>query len=293
MLFKDFSGTPEADGGYIIAYASTFDRDVDLHGDVIAKGAFTDSLADWEQSGKPIPLIFNHQFDDPKFNIGKVVEAVEDDHGLLIKAEFDPDNEKAQYVRKLVQEGRMWKMSFGSIVQEARQVELEDGTRCREITKSKILEVSIVQIPANEHAGIIAVKSGENADGNVIDADTASIPEAASECVPVSKAYTEMLIKAINGFAQSLTLRLTDAQGNVVSEIPLTAEFVASELESISDQQPDGAEVSSEETPEIQEGDSSADEAGETGALAVNEELLAQIQQVLNEGESSNAEEKA
>lgn len=421
MLFKDFSGKPEEDGGYIVAYASTFDRDADLHGDVIAKGAFSDSLAEWEQSGKPIPLVFNHKFDDPEYNIGCVIEAKEDDHGLLIKAAFDPDNPKAQYVRKLVQEGRMWKMSFGSIIQDARQAELEDGTICREITKSKILEVSIVQIPANEHASILVVKSGEDtktgklhvitgapcsgkstyvrehrqsgdvvidydviaqalgsenphrapdnirraafaarrgaiesvltsgaeawvihttpnerdmarylkagadvitldtdldtclqrakddnrpegtsdailewfgetADGGINDADAAA-PEPASDCAPVSKAYSEVLIKALAGFSQALTLRLTDAQGNVVSEIPLTAEFVASELESLSDQPADEPEVNSEDTPETQEGDSSAD-AGETGAPVVDEEFLAQFYQTLHQGEQENVSEE-
>lgn len=298
MLFKDFDG--KEDGGYIIAYASTFDREPDLHGDIIAKGAFAESLADWRNSGKPIPLIFNHSFDDPSNNIGRVVEAVEDDHGLLIKAEFDPDSEKAQYVRKLVQEGRMYKMSFGSIVQEAHQVELEGGIRCREISKSKILEVSIVQIPANEHAEIITVKNGEDAEvpSEVIFSKDVSLSVSTDEDPEPKHVQTwhcEALMKALDGFSQSLTLRLTDAQGNVVSEIPLTAEFVASELAPTSSDQPaDEPEVNSEEeTPETQEGDSSADTAGETGAPAVDKELLAQIYQTLNQGETNVSESEA
>jgi HK97 family phage prohead protease len=291
MLFKDFDGNySEDDGGYIVAYASTFDRTPDLHGDIIARGAFTDSLSEWNASGKPIPLIFNHQFDDPSCNIGRVVEAKEDEHGLLVKAEFDAENEKAQYVRKLVQEGRMWKMSFGSIVQDARQAKLDDGSRCREITKSKILEVSIVQIPANEHAEILEVKSG------VIAGDG---PDCVLDTEPVSKAFTdlalslgdlnEVLIKALEGMKQTLTLRLTDAEGNVVKEVPLTAEFVTSELESTSDQPDKEPEVNSEETtPTTQEGDLSSTEAsdeGETGAPEADEAFLAQMYQTIGQGE--------
>lgn len=162
MLFKDFDPTLEtADGGSIVAYASTFDREPDSYGDVVAKGAFLDSIAEWEASGKPIPLLFGHRTDDPEMNIGAVTHAEEDEKGLRIEATFDPDSEKAQYCRKLVKEGRLFKLSFAYNVKDSAIVELEDGTQVNELRKLDIFEVSLVPIPANQHAQVVEVKSDE------------------------------------------------------------------------------------------------------------------------------------
>lgn len=146
--------------GIVEGYASTFDREPDSYGDVIAPGAFTDSLARWRESGKPIPLLYGHSTEDPEYNIGKVVEAYEDERGLFVRAEFDADNPKAQYVRKLVMEGRLYQFSFAYQVLDAGTVELESGIEAYELRKLDLFEVSLVQIPANQHAEVTEVKEG-------------------------------------------------------------------------------------------------------------------------------------
>ena len=150
------------DGGIVKGYASTFDREPDAYGDVIAPGAFAKSLERWKQlnaEGKYIPLLWGHDTNDPTSNIGRVVEAVEDERGLLVTAEFDADNEKAQYVRKLVQEGRVYQFSFAFDVREWGQIELEDGRKANELRDIELFEVSLVQIPANQHATVEEVKA--------------------------------------------------------------------------------------------------------------------------------------
>lgn len=152
------------DGGIVKGYASTFDRDPDAYGDVVAKGAFSKSLERWAQlneEGKYIPLLWGHDTDDPKSNIGRVVDAIEDERGLLVTAEFDADNEKAQYVRKLVQEGRVYQFSFAFEVRDWGTVELDDGRKANELRDLELFEVSLVQIPANQHATVEEVKSDE------------------------------------------------------------------------------------------------------------------------------------
>ena len=65
--FKD-AATPAdvADGGGTVrGYAATFDREPDCYGDVIAPGAFADSLERWGKVGKPIPLLYGHNTQDP------------------------------------------------------------------------------------------------------------------------------------------------------------------------------------------------------------------------------------
>ena len=76
----------EADGleeGQFIAYASVFGGPPDSYGDIVDPGAFAASLKSWEEKGDPIPLLWGHDFVDPFSNIGHVVKAEEDDHGLL------------------------------------------------------------------------------------------------------------------------------------------------------------------------------------------------------------------
>ena len=146
--------------GIVEGYASPFDREPDSYGDVVAPGAFADTLARWAESGKPIPLLYGHSTEDPEYNIGKVVEAHEDERGLFVRAEFDADNPKAQYVRRLVQQGRLYQFSFAYQVLDAGTVELEDGGEAYELRKLDLFEVSLVQVPANQHAEVTEIKSG-------------------------------------------------------------------------------------------------------------------------------------
>ena len=145
--------------GIVEGYAATFDRIPDSYGDVIKQGAFADSLAEWSEKGMPIPLLYGHNTEDPALNIGKVIEAHEDERGLFVRAEFDADNEKAQYVRKLVQEGRLYQFSFAYEILDASNVELEDGRSAYELRRLNLFEVSLVQIPANQRAVVTGVKS--------------------------------------------------------------------------------------------------------------------------------------
>ncbi|MBR2835912.1 MAG: HK97 family phage prohead protease [Coriobacteriales bacterium] len=153
------------DGGIVKGYASTFDREPDAYGDIIAPGAFADSLKRWAESGKPIPLLYGHNTADPEYNIGKLTLAKEDERGLYVEAEFDPDNPKAQYTRKLAQEGRLYQFSFAYDVLDAAEVEI-DGRKAFELRKIDLFEVSLVQIPANQHAEVTDVKSQKSGRRN-------------------------------------------------------------------------------------------------------------------------------
>ena len=150
----------EKDGGAVVGDASTFDREPDSYGDVVAKGAFAESLEKWAELGKPIPLLFGHRVDDPFMNIGAVVNAEEDERGLKFEAVFDADNETAQYSRKLVKEGRIHQFSFAFDVLEAGPATLEDGRKVNELRKLDLFEISLVPIPANPNATVEDVKAG-------------------------------------------------------------------------------------------------------------------------------------
>lgn len=190
-----------ADGGEVIAYASTFDRIPDSYGDVVARGAFAKTLADWQASGNPIPLLFGHRTDDPRMNIGAVVEATEDERGLRVRARFDEDNDIAQYTRKLVKEGRLTKLSFAYDTLDAAPVVLADGTRANELRELKLYEVSLVPIPANQLTEVIEAKDGEHADIVEALAEDVSVSDAEDVAEPLT---AEALQKSIDNMPDEI-----------------------------------------------------------------------------------------
>lgn len=157
----EFAAQMTADG-VVEGYAATFDREPDSYGDVIAKGAFARTLDEWRAKGGEglsIPLLYGHNTDDPMHNIGMVTEAYEDEKGLFVHAEFDADNPTAQYARKLAAEGRLYQFSFAYAIKGAGMTTLDDGVDAYELRDLDLYEVSLVQIPANQHAVITSIKS--------------------------------------------------------------------------------------------------------------------------------------
>lgn len=148
----------KADNGSISGYASTWTREPDSYGDIVAKGAFAESIAAIEASGKKLPLLWNHDSGDLKAYIGTVTDLAEDDHGLLFTATFD-DTPEAQRARELASDGRLAKFSFAYEVLDQGTVELDDGREANELRKLNIHEVSLVMYPANPDTSVVDVKS--------------------------------------------------------------------------------------------------------------------------------------
>ena len=146
-------------GGSIAGYASTWTREPDSYGDVVAKGAFLDSIAAINEAGKKLPLLWNHDAMDLKSFIGTITDLKEDEHGLFFEASFD-DTEEAQRARELAADGRLAKFSFAYDVLDQGEVELEDGRKANELRKLNIHEVSLVMYPANPDTSVVSVKSG-------------------------------------------------------------------------------------------------------------------------------------
>lgn len=146
--------------GTISGYASTWIREPDSYGDVVAKGAFAESIEKIKAEEKILPLLFNHKGDDLCAFIGGVYELREDDHGLYFEATFDATPE-AQRARELSMDGRLAKFSFAYDVLDQGEVELEDGRKANELRKLNIHEVSLVLYPANPDTSVVSVKSEE------------------------------------------------------------------------------------------------------------------------------------
>lgn len=134
-----------AGGGWELSgYASTFGGEPDSYGDVVAKGAFLDSIA-----ARPTKFLFEHF--EP---IGKQLEIREDDHGLFGRWSI-VDTRAGTDAYKLAKAGVLDSLSIGyvTVAEEFR----EDGIRI--LKKVDLFEVSAVAIPANRSAVVTDVKS--------------------------------------------------------------------------------------------------------------------------------------
>lgn len=177
MLFKNFEIKSEKDTGTISGYFSTYDRIPDSYGDVVAPGAFTETIKAREESGHPFPLCWNH---DLNMIIGSVDKIEDDEKGPLMTASFF-NTPLAQEKRAIVQSGVVYQFSFAYEVKENGLVTLEDGTKANELRKLDLFEVSIVPIPANPRAEVTEVKSEEpeiKSGRRNSKADTDAIKEA-------------------------------------------------------------------------------------------------------------------
>lgn len=137
------------DDGTFVGLASVFDN-LDAHGDIVRRGAFTKSL----DAGQTIPLLWEHKSDDPRNYVGDVVAAAETAEGLQIHGKFDLDTEFGRSAYRNVKGRRVSGLSIGYAVRNATKTAAGN-----ELTDLELVEVSVVARGANDRALIGAVKS--------------------------------------------------------------------------------------------------------------------------------------
>ena len=117
----------EKDTGSISGYFSTYDRIPDSYGDVIAKGAFGETIRKRKESGHPFPLCWNHDLDKI---IGSIdpADIKETEKGPLMTASFF-DTPLAQEKRELVKSGVVYQFSFAYDVLDAVSVRIVNEVR--------------------------------------------------------------------------------------------------------------------------------------------------------------------
>ncbi|MET4618692.1 HK97 family phage prohead protease [Arthrobacter sp. 2762] len=145
--------------GEFIVYPSTFIKEPDSYGDIVAKGAFLDDIEAWKASGDVLPGLYGHRMDDPDYFVAGATEMSEDDHGWRIRGKFDLESPKGPQVYRLVKGRRLTKLSFAYDTLDEGSVTLEDGRKANELRKLKVYEFSFVPIGANSDTSVVAVKA--------------------------------------------------------------------------------------------------------------------------------------
>ena len=140
-----------ADDGSFVLYALAFGN-VDRGGDVIAPGAVV-NLDEFVRDGW---IALNHRASDPP--IGYPTAAMQDAKGMRVEGRFHSTPE-ARVVRTFVGErlkaGKSVKASIGYMIEEAR-TEVRDGEPVRVLLKIRVYETSIVNLPMNPQADVVA-----------------------------------------------------------------------------------------------------------------------------------------
>jgi len=134
-------GLPGEFEGYGAVFGNT-DRD----GDVVAKGAFADSL----KSRLPA-LLWQHNAKEP---IGRFDVVREDERGLFVKGRLAQSGRGAE-AYELLKMGALNGLSIGFVTKEAMR---NSAAGTRTIKRADLMEVSLVTFPANELARIESVK---------------------------------------------------------------------------------------------------------------------------------------
>lgn len=159
FALADFKAAADPSGGFT-ALVSVFGN-VDLGGDRMMPGAFTKSLDRWRASGDPIPVIWNHDWDNPLAHIGKIDpnQAEETVDGLLVKGTLDTDTPFAQQVHRLLTERRVKELSFGYQVIDSKAA--KGGVN--ELLEVDLFEVGPTLKGMNPETELLAVKAMEDA----------------------------------------------------------------------------------------------------------------------------------
>lgn len=154
----EFKALPDEDGekGRFEALVSVFGN-VDLQGDRVAPGAFTNTLDEWKATGAPIPIIWSHDWGNPNAHIGSASpdQVTETDNGLKVGGSIDLDNPFAAQVYRLLKERRVKEFSFGYTVRQEKKA--EDGAN--DLLELGLIEVGPTLKGANPSTELLAVKS--------------------------------------------------------------------------------------------------------------------------------------
>jgi HK97 family phage prohead protease len=135
------------EAGTFEGYASVFGG-LDSYNDTVMKGAYEETLKERE---RPVRMRWNH-FGEV---VGKWLEIREDEKGLYVKGQLTPNHSKANDIRALLKHGAIDGLSIGYFIVDDEP----NGYGGRNLKQIELIEISIVEEPADLGASITGIKS--------------------------------------------------------------------------------------------------------------------------------------
>lgn len=153
----------DAKTGEFAGYGAVFGNE-DGGGDVIAKGAFRQTLRDWKREKKLPPMLVQHggwgMGDMDALPIGIWSKMEEDDTGLQVEGRLiNLDTERGKTIYGAMKEGALDGMSIGYRPKKFT-LGTKPGEPYRTLEQIDLIEVSVVTFPMNGKARVASVKSG-------------------------------------------------------------------------------------------------------------------------------------
>ncbi len=140
------------DDGTVEGYGSVFGVR-DAYDDVIAAGAFVDSLKEHKTAGTMPAMLWQHDAAEP---IGVWTDMVEDKNGLLVTGKLALETTRGKEAHALLKMGALNGLSIGFRSVPGTSKYNDEGVRI--LTAIELWEVSLVTFPANGMARITNVK---------------------------------------------------------------------------------------------------------------------------------------
>lgn len=147
-----FKASKVGDDGSFSGYASVFGN-VDGGRDIVAPGAFAESIKRIKDGGDPLPILWQHRSGEP---IGGSDVLEEDDHGLKTDGFILKELARGAEAHVLMKRRIVRGLSIGYYVEDSSYNEKEKVTTLK---KLDLVEYSIVTFPMNTLAQIGDVKS--------------------------------------------------------------------------------------------------------------------------------------
>ena len=141
--------------GTFEGYGSVFGN-VDSYKEIVAKGAFNDSLASLKAQGRMPALLWHHRSSEP---IGIYTEMREDETGLFVRGKLALKTARGAEAYELMKMKALDGLSIGFMT---REDSYDKVTGIRTLNKVDLWECSVVTFPANGAARVSGVKNIES-----------------------------------------------------------------------------------------------------------------------------------
>lgn len=201
----DYEVKAAQESGLFSGYGSVFGN-VDSYNEVVAPGAFLESLAETKAKGRTLPVLWQHRSGEP-IGAWDISTLKEDARGLVGEGQLWLD--AAPYAKIALAGMRSKAITGLSIGYYVRESNRDEKTGIRTLTKLDLVEISVVTSPANDDARIDAIKA-QVAHGNL-----PSLPDFEKLLREAGFSKTQSAVIANRGLAHLLR---SESEGETQSE---------------------------------------------------------------------------
>jgi HK97 family phage prohead protease len=184
LEIKDVTAT-----GTFCGYGNVYDV-VDQGDDIVASGAFADSLKEWAAKDRMPAMLWQHNSRQP---IGAYTAMKEDGTGLYVEGKLAMKTQLGAESYELMKMGAISGLSIGF---QTREDSYDQKLGIRTIKKGDLYECSLVTFPMNDESRISAVKTIEEIG------DLSGAEHYLREVGGVSRSEAKALVSRIHALAR-------------------------------------------------------------------------------------------